>query len=157
MKALSLQQPWATLLVYGEKHYETRSWKTEYRGELLVHAARKFTDLARAMCEREPFKSALLRCGYKSPADLPRGVVLRKVRLLDCQPTEVVERVLAEGHLSPEEIAKELAFGDYSPGRHAWLQGHPTPLVLSIPFRGALGLFDVPDALLEDVEWRNVA
>lgn len=34
MKVLSMIQPWATLLVQGETLYETRSWKTRYRGPL---------------------------------------------------------------------------------------------------------------------------
>jgi hypothetical protein len=38
MKALSLTQPWASLVVAGAKKLETRSWPTYYRGPLLIHA-----------------------------------------------------------------------------------------------------------------------
>lgn len=38
--ALSLKQPWATLLVHGLKTIEIRRWRTSYRGSLLIHAAR---------------------------------------------------------------------------------------------------------------------
>lgn len=41
MKALSLHQPYASLIVLGAKHIETRSWTTRYRGELAIHAAVK--------------------------------------------------------------------------------------------------------------------
>lgn len=41
MKAITVLQPWATLLVTGKKHIETRSWKTNYRGEILIHAGKK--------------------------------------------------------------------------------------------------------------------
>lgn len=40
MKAITVWQPWATLLATGQKHNETRSWKTSYRGEILIHAAK---------------------------------------------------------------------------------------------------------------------
>ena len=38
MKALTVKQPWATLIAEGMKEYEFRSWKTNYRGKLLIHA-----------------------------------------------------------------------------------------------------------------------
>jgi len=41
MKALSLWQPWATLVAMEEKRIETRCWKTDYRGELAIHATMK--------------------------------------------------------------------------------------------------------------------
>ena len=40
MKAITVWQPWATLLGTGQKHNETRSWRTNYRGEILIHAAK---------------------------------------------------------------------------------------------------------------------
>ena len=40
IKALSLWQPWASAIAVGYKHYETRSWKTDYRGWLGIHAAK---------------------------------------------------------------------------------------------------------------------
>lgn len=38
MKILTLKQPWATLVAEGIKNYEFRSWKTNYRGDILIHA-----------------------------------------------------------------------------------------------------------------------
>ena len=40
-RAISLIQPWATLIVAGLKRYETRSWSTPYRGRILIHASKK--------------------------------------------------------------------------------------------------------------------
>ena len=40
MKALSIRQPWAWLIVCGHKPLENRSWPTPYRGPLLIHAAK---------------------------------------------------------------------------------------------------------------------
>ena len=38
MKALTVKQPWAALIINGYKKYEFRSWKTNYRGKILIHA-----------------------------------------------------------------------------------------------------------------------
>lgn len=38
MKALTIKEPWASLIVQGFKKYEFRSWKTNYRGKILIHA-----------------------------------------------------------------------------------------------------------------------
>ncbi len=40
MKALTIQQPWASLIIIGVKRFEYRSWKTSYRGPLLIHAGK---------------------------------------------------------------------------------------------------------------------
>ncbi len=42
MKALSIQQPWAWLIVAGFKDIENRSWRTSYRGPVLIHAGKKY-------------------------------------------------------------------------------------------------------------------
>lgn len=49
MKAISLWQPWATLISTGDKTWETRSWATTYRGPLAIHAAKKFGPLERLL------------------------------------------------------------------------------------------------------------
>lgn len=43
MKALSIRQPWAWLIVNGYKDIENRSWRTKYRGPVLIHAAKGMT------------------------------------------------------------------------------------------------------------------
>lgn len=48
MHALSLRQPWATLLVHGLKTIEIRNWQTARRGRVLIHAARIVDDRAEA-------------------------------------------------------------------------------------------------------------
>jgi len=42
VKALSIRQPWAWLIVNGYKDIENRTWQTKYRGEFLVHASKTF-------------------------------------------------------------------------------------------------------------------
>lgn len=41
MKALTIREPWASLIVNGYKEYEFRSWKTTYRGKILIHTSSK--------------------------------------------------------------------------------------------------------------------
>ena len=59
MKAITLTQPWATLVSLGLKRFETRSWQTSYRGPLAIHAAKGFPRWARELCAEEPFRMAL--------------------------------------------------------------------------------------------------
>lgn len=40
MKALTIKQPWASLIVHGIKDIENRTWRTDYRGPLLIHASK---------------------------------------------------------------------------------------------------------------------
>lgn len=71
MKVITLKQPWATLVAEGLKKYEFRSWKLNYRGEILIHAG-KGVDLD-AMKKFE-----CLNLEY------PKSRVLAKVNILDC-------------------------------------------------------------------------
>lgn len=57
MKAITLWQPWASLIAIGAKKYETRSWKTNYRGPIAIHAAKK--DPCKMPILVEPFETAL--------------------------------------------------------------------------------------------------
>lgn len=41
MKVITIKQPWATLIAKGYKEYEFRTWKTNYRGDILIHAGRE--------------------------------------------------------------------------------------------------------------------
>ena len=40
MKAITIKQPFASLIAAGLKEYEFRTWKTKYRGEILIHAGK---------------------------------------------------------------------------------------------------------------------
>ena len=53
LRALTLTQPWASLIAAGAKHWETRSWRTRFRGELAIHAARNDRDGRAEMAEQE--------------------------------------------------------------------------------------------------------
>lgn len=143
MKALTLTQPWATLVAIGAKRVETRGWSTSYRGPLAIHAAKGFPTWAREFFDQPPFFSLVLRqAGYKSWKDLPRGVVLCTTELIAVLPTVyTVAQALARPR--PFELTdQERAFGNYLPGRYAFYLGPVTRLATPVPARGALSLWD---------------
>src|SRR3982751_1322426 len=76
MKALTLTQPWATLVAIGAKRIETRSWSTTYRGEVAIHAAKGFPRDCHELCATEPFLSVLKAAGFTHTRELPTGVIV---------------------------------------------------------------------------------
>ena len=71
MKVLTIKQPWATLIMQGDKRFEFRSWQTKYRGDLLIHAGKGID------------KEAMKRLAKYIPKDMPSGKILGKVTLVD--------------------------------------------------------------------------
>jgi hypothetical protein len=141
MKALSLTQPWATLVALGAKRIETRGWKTSYRGPLAIAAAKAFPVDCRDLCDEEPFRSVLRAHGFGAGigGDLPRGVVLCTTELIDCVPTEKIR----EASRYYSECVHEEAFGNYDDRRYGFLFGKVThPFTPPVPARGALGLWE---------------
>lgn len=141
MKALTLTQPWASLVALQKKKIETRSWPTSYRGDLVIHAAKGFPKWAKETCDEEPFKTAL--DGYTA-STLPLSQGLCVVKLLGCFPTTESgfnKLIFMLGHKPSWE---ESAFGDYSPNRWMWLTEYVKPLPLNGwgPVKGALGLWE---------------
>lgn len=129
MKALTLRQPWASLVAWGFKGIETRSWQTRHRGPLAIHAAKGFRDFRLT----EPLVDCLRQIpGYSSLRALPRGVVLATCTLAVVLPIEDRPLVIA---------GLEQAFGDYSPGRFAWFLDDVVRLPEPIAARGRLGLW----------------
>lgn len=136
MRALSLTQPWASLVVIGAKRVETRSWYTQFNGRIAIHASLKWADDDKELCGEEPFRTALHAGGYEGPADLPRGAIIGTAFLYGCRFTEDVAPQLSE---------TEREFGNYERGRYAWFLRDPFRLTEPIPMRGALGLWRVPE------------
>jgi hypothetical protein len=133
MKALTLWQPWASLIAIGAKRIETRSWFTPYRGPLAIHAAKTFWGEDRRRCFLPPF-STILAAHDLTPDTLPLGKIVCLASLDECIETQAVE-VRAIGQ-------NERAFGDFSWGRFAWFLARIRPLIRPIPARGARRLWD---------------
>ena len=72
MKAITIKQPWATLIMSGVKRFEFRSWKTNFRGDVLIHAGKGID------------KEAVERLAKYLPDELPMGKILGKVTITDC-------------------------------------------------------------------------
>lgn len=138
MKALSIMQPWASMIVLGYKPVENRTWKTSYRGPLLIHAGKRFDyeafwwimanrkDLGVPAWCLEPHAKEILRSNSKSHG-FPVGGIIGQVLLSDCVSMD------ARG-------PKRWFFGPY---------GFLMQMARELPFRplrGQLGFFEVPDA-----------
>lgn len=118
MRALSIQQPWASAIVLGHKPVENRTWKTSYRGPLLIHAGKQVDHFAMDwLFEGYPELMAAL----KLASPLPRGGIVGRATMTDC----------VTHHASP------LFFGPYG---FVFCDAEPLPFV---PLRGKLGLFEV--------------
>ena len=117
MKALSVRQPWAHLIVSGNKDVENRTWRTSYRGSLLILASKTVDRDACAYFAREYRKA-----GFDWPSALPTGGIVGIVNLVNC----VTE-----------------SDSDWFDGPIGWLLEDARELPFT-PWRGRLGLFDVP-------------
>jgi hypothetical protein len=126
MKALSIRQPWAWLIVAGHKDIENRSWSTKFRGRVLIHAGKGMTD---AEFEEAAVTFAMIcppdRFQLAEMAKAPRGGIVGVATISDCIP--------ASRRASPWHA--EGAFG------FQITDARPLPFV---PCKGMLGFFDVP-------------
>lgn len=171
MKAITIWQPWASLLACGAKKYETRSWATRYRGPIAIHAAAKKMPGQENM-PREAFDAitgALAKqygaCrfdwhlggtkvngdGSDNGFDMPRGAVIAVGELIACHPIVSVgwtgsrESRIAwvDKHLFPHyPTAQEMLFGNWTPGRFAWEIANVKMLPEPIPAKGMQGLWN---------------
>jgi hypothetical protein len=132
MKAISLLQPWATLVVIGAKTIETRSWSTPYRGRLLIHASLGKTG---SIFQNDPPFSKYI----KNFNDLPFGAIIGEVTLTSILRVEDFDLPDAEMNRLTLE---EKAFGDYSKGRYGWLLEDAEVYASPIITRGYLRMWE---------------
>jgi activating signal cointegrator 1 len=131
-RAITLTQPWATLMAIGAKKFETRSRSTNYRGWVAIHAAKGFPDECRALLNGDFFADALDEAGIDRDR-LPLGEVLAVVNLTDCRRTERLS-IFGEPQILLSE--QEEAFGNYAPGRFAYITEGVRRLRLPLAMRG---------------------
>jgi len=120
MKALSIKQPWAWLIVNGYKDIENRTWKTNYRGKLLIHASKSWdfdaNDILYVMgMQNPPQESHIL------------GALVGMVNIVAC-----VDNSKSKWFCGPWGFVFN------------WYQKFENP----IPYRGQLGLFEVDRRIL---------
>lgn len=148
MKAITIKQPWATLIALGEKKFETRSWSTKHRGDLAIHAGKKVDKEA---CQEETIKAALAKHGYTAE-NLPTGAVIATVqlagsyRIYDTADNGVHIVRCSNDKYDFEKVEyirkPEIDFGYYSEGRYAWELTDVRRLLEPIPAKGQLSLWN---------------
>lgn len=166
MKAISLRQPHASLVALGLKRNETRSWATNYRGPLAIHASARMSREEGELCWRDPFFRPLHKAGllqtsrngrYEFRYLFPFGAVIAVCNLVDILETN--SDGLHEIRLTSQQLKElgmrnygprkaplpsepEFSFGDYTPGRYAWILTEIKALPEPIPAKGHQGLWN---------------
>ncbi len=139
MKALTIWQPWAGAVAAGIKHNETRSWHTNYRGPIAIHAAKQAIQIG--WCRYTSDEAAEVICRrmklpeiFNGPEVFPTGVILATANLVDCIK------------ITPEYVATlledEVTLGDYTLGRYAWVMKDVKMLEDFIKAKGSQGLWN---------------
>lgn len=173
IKCISLWQPHASLVAFGEKPFETRHWSTRYRGLLAIHAAKREDNFVTSDLDNDGFLQSFFEVSEKhgwgewywprpfiaahNEPSVYRGLgaVLCVCECVDCLTTE-------EAMAFTEEQAKGLPpywflFGDFGPKRYAWALKNIRRFREPIPATGHQGLWNwkAPDdwesLLLPDV------
>jgi activating signal cointegrator 1 len=159
MQALTLHQPWATLMALGLKKIETRGWGTLYRGPLAITAAAVVPAYAKFEFKENPSMRHYLgeNLGIVEPKqlrELPLGAVVAVVDLVDCFSTNADPNYSKRGRETFEKLPKpgtmEYDFGNYARNRYAWITTHLRAVPMPVPCRGLQQLWTLPD----DVERR---
>lgn len=124
MKALSIRQPWAWLVANGHKPIENRTWKTKFRGRVLIHASKGMTN-----DEYDDALATAMHAGHRSyfpPREkLERGGIVGVATIIDCVPPDRLS--------SPWHMGDQFGF-----------QIADAKVLPFIPCKGALGFFDIP-------------
>ncbi len=108
MKVLTIREPFATLIKNKTKYIETRSWKTNYRGEIYIHAG--VSKMDKKVRERPGLSN------FYNEHDLAYGYIICKANLVDCiyMSDEFIE---SEKKKNPNNFLA----GEYKVGRYAWI------------------------------------
>lgn len=126
VKAITVWQPWASLIVHGFKQYETRRWRTSHRGLLAIHAAKR----AAKSHEFTLYDDLLRQAGLSHPSFLRTGEIIGFVEL--------------EGIFRASDVcvdARELDVGDFAHDRWAWKLTNRKRLIRGIKARGQRGIW----------------
>jgi len=135
MKAITIHQPWASLIACGVKQIETRSWATKYRGKIAIHAGIK----------QMPRDCYGIRDLFPDTCDFPYGKVIAIADLVDClQVQETRENTHGNWFAVLENRTvdgNELLFGNYDVGRYAWILKNVKP-INPVPAKGMQRLWE---------------
>jgi hypothetical protein len=156
MRALTIHQPWASLIAAGLKTIETRAWATKHRGQIVIHAGQQAAQVP--MVSMRLWAAAMdgqQERGVKEWTLLPTGAAVAVAQLVDCVPMVhttqprnghclVVgdRRLILHGEptVPGRDVSDQLPFGDFTSGRWAWLIEDIRPLPEPVPAQGHQGL-----------------
>jgi len=155
IRGLSLTQPWASLIVKRLKKIETRGWPSNYRGWLLIHAAKSFPADARDFYHARRVQELMGNPITEKAQEKPfLGAIVGVARLVDCLPSEAFEyqpHALKpkEGAETPYKVQlseEEFMFGNYDPNRYGLILEDAVEMP-PYPYKGALGLWKADPAV----------
>jgi len=140
MKTLAILQPWASLLVSGQKKYETRDWNTSHRGLLFIHASKEFKESQLDLCcENAYYETALKEIG-QSTIDLPLGGI---IGIGELELTAKCDQLTnPESKQFANLSDKELAFGGFEHKRWAFKFSKVCQFKVPLPTQGSLMLYE---------------
>ena len=118
MKALSLKQPFAELILQGRKKIELRKWNTNFRGEFLIHSSKNLD------------KDAMKKFGF---SELPLGFIVGKAELIDVKKYKTK---------SEHDKDKKLHLANSSWGNYGFILKNPKR-IKPIPAKGKLGFWNL--------------
>ncbi|MDR7074963.1 ASCH domain-containing protein [Fictibacillus barbaricus] len=138
MKVLSMIQPWASLFILNEAQYETRTWKTNYRGSLAIHTSKKIDNSA---CNNKNIQHLLSEHGLNKE-NLPKGMIIGVCNLINC--LKVTEDAQGYAVLEDGRIVRgnDYLLGDFRVGNYVWEVSNKELLINFIPAKGKLGLWE---------------
>lgn len=125
MKVLSIREPYATLIKKEIKYIETRSWKTNYRGKILIHSCKR----------KDPIKDKVKHLVNKE--ELEYGCIICEAEIVDCI---YIDKKYAEK--VKDENYENYLCGDYTEGRYAWILNNIKKIEEPIKIDGQLGLWN---------------
>ena len=131
MKVVSIIEPWASLIKEKVKYIETRSWKTNYRGKLYIHAS-----LKKVPKKDERINNLITLLKDK---DFKYGHIIAEATLVDCiyMDEDFISKI--------KNNNQEYICGEYSIGRYAWILEDIKELSKPIPAKGSLGIWNYND------------
>ncbi|EPS69256.1 hypothetical protein M569_05514, partial [Genlisea aurea] len=133
---LTLHQPWASLLVYGIKRIEGRSWPAPVRGRLWIHAAGKVPE-AETIKAMEQFYREIYALDGITDLKFPEHYPVS--RLLGC--VDVVGCVSREELVKWEAVPRSVRLEGQT--RFCWLCEKPQKLVIPLEMRGYQGVYNL--------------
>jgi len=138
LKVISLIEPWATLIKEKKKYIETRSWNTDYRGELYIHASTKKINT------KDPEIKELLE--LIPDVEMNYGHIICKCNIVDskCMDKEFLEDI--------SKNEQEHLCGIYDEGRYAWMLEDIEVLDEPIKARGHLRIWNYEEEALNKEE-----